>query len=122
VAFLASDEGKCPEFLSQLNSVMSHNFNVNSYNSLKCHRSTEFPDQKCNFSLKKLYKILRIHCMTFHKMVIPAFTAGIMGGGYVVPCTSCTVAGSDEFTEIKLVFRSCKEQTWTVYMIHLILM
>lgn len=77
--FLASDEGKCPKFLSQLHSAMSHNFNVNSYNSLKCHRSsTEFPDQKCTFSLKKLHKILRVHCMTFHKTMIPAFTAGIM--------------------------------------------
>ena len=51
--FLASDEEKCQKFLSQLHSVMSHNFNVNSYNSLKYHRSTEFPDQKCTFSLKK---------------------------------------------------------------------
>jgi hypothetical protein len=28
--------------------------------------------------LEKLHKILIVHCMTFHKMVIPAFTAGIM--------------------------------------------
>jgi hypothetical protein len=78
VGFSASDEGKCPKFLSQLHGVMPHNFNVDSYKSLKCHRSTEFPDQKCTFSLKKSHKILRVHCMTFHKTAIPAFTAGIM--------------------------------------------
>lgn len=76
--FFLSLEGKCSKFLSQLRSVMSHNFNVNSYDSLKCHRSAEFPDQKCTLSLKKLHKILIVHCMTFHKMAIPAFTAGIM--------------------------------------------
>ena len=73
------------------------------------------------FPWKKLHKILKVHRMTFHKMAIPAFTARD-NSGYVVHCTSCTVAGSDEFTEIKLVFRSCKKHTWIMYMVHFILM